>query len=316
MWFREKIGIIPPNPIIALYTKTPTSIRLLWCLRAGIVTLLCLIASGVSILHSGFREIPKNHAITVVLDISRSMLAEDLHPNRISVAKDAINQFLQSWQQGSISVIIFAGQPFISIADSRDTEGISRYIQSIHPSMILQEKPGLSGTNIGDALLLATETFHDDSAGCSVILVTDGNANIGINPKNAIEVLKNKGITLFSIGIGTKTTDPLFYTDINGQKNYFLDEEGNAIVNDLDEAFLTELSESTGGKYFSAESSAILADTLARIHSKIKAETTIEPYREKKDLTLFLVGLLIVVCTIEYSVRWYIRKKYLHIITF
>lgn len=115
---------------------------------------------------------------------------------------------------------------------------------------IKQEIPGFSGTAIGDALLLAEDALGTTDQGKErkkiIILVTDGEANTGIDPKIAGEYVKNAGNTIYTIGIGDPKGTELYTTDQRGKRQYFLDENGKPIRASIDEALLRKLAEDTG----------------------------------------------------------------------
>lgn len=117
-------------------------------------------------------------------------------------------------------------------------------IESLSPNSIRQEIPGLSGTNIGDAILLAN-TELEKQQNTSIILLTDGSANIGNNPEESAKLSHQKNIKIFTIGIGAKTNQPLSYTDQNGHTQYFYDEKGERIYGDIDELQLQKIANIT-----------------------------------------------------------------------
>ena len=104
--------------------------------------------ASVNILTHGYVDRPIEPLTTIVFDVSRSMLAEDVLPSRIAVAKNALGDFLLGAKNRKINLIIFSGKPFLLVSHSSDTAGMLRLVRSITPYSILQEKPGLSGTNI------------------------------------------------------------------------------------------------------------------------------------------------------------------------
>lgn len=186
LWYlfgREKIGATHPNALIAKYLRTPKTIWLLWLIRILMISSLVAIIAGVSIVRTSTREQRIPQDIMIVFDISLSMLAEDISPSRITVAKSVVRDFISERQSDRIGLIIFAGKPFISVPFSTDYSGISSIVSGLSPDLIRQDLPGLSGTNIGDALLLANMAYSGSrSQAKSIILLTDGRANIGIDP--------------------------------------------------------------------------------------------------------------------------------------
>ena len=129
------------------------------------------------------------------------MIAEDIAPNRITVAKNVLNNFIQNREDATFSVILFAGKPFTVIKNSMDISGITHFIESITSEYIQQDKAELSGTNIGDALLLAHLEFSETSGEKSIILITDGSANIGIDPLKSLDEIKKSQIPIYTVGI-------------------------------------------------------------------------------------------------------------------
>ncbi len=87
------------------------------------------------------KKIPENNTIMIVFDISRSMLAEDISPNRMAVAKNAIKSFIAERKDDKLALIIFSGKAFLVVAPSTDKAGIEAFVENITPEYILQEKP-------------------------------------------------------------------------------------------------------------------------------------------------------------------------------
>lgn len=126
--------------------------------------------------------------IAIVLDISKSMLAEDVEPNRIEAAKRNISEFVDSRNTDRIGLIVFAGKPFGLSPLTFDHDSLQTIIAKMGTESIRQELEGLSGTNIGDALLLALQNLKNAESSDAkrekiILLVTDGEANLGIDPR-------------------------------------------------------------------------------------------------------------------------------------
>ena len=193
--------------------------------------------------------------ILLVVDLSKSMLAEDILPSRLSVARSALSNFVSSRTSDRIALIGFAGKPFLMSPLTDDREGLQSIISLLGVDSIRQELAGLSGTAIGDALLLGTESLSDRSRERVMILLTDGEANVGIDPRAATVYTKEAGIRTYTIGLGsTKGTD-LYTTDANGRKQYFLDSSGVPIKARVDEALMRYIADTTSGVYANALSS-------------------------------------------------------------
>ncbi len=128
IFFREKIGIIHPNALIAKNLKTPKSIWILWIIRTILIISIISALAGIQLVQTITTKTKISQDIIIVFDISLSMLAEDLHPNRIEVAKSMVNNFIRSRTDDRIGLIIFAGKPFIQSSFSTDYRGIANMV--------------------------------------------------------------------------------------------------------------------------------------------------------------------------------------------
>ena len=214
------------------------------------IAILVSVVAGTTHVSSVTRAVRIPQDIMIVFDISLSMLAEDVSPSRITVAKNVVRNFISSRTGDRIGLIIFSGKPFVSIPFSTDYRGISSIISGLSPYLIRQEIPGLSGTNIGDALLLANMAYSGShSKTKSIILLTDGRANIGIDPLLSATESRDSRISIFPIGVGSSSGSDLYYTDTYGQRTYFYDTSGRRLQSDLDEPMMRGLADITGGDY-------------------------------------------------------------------
>ncbi len=302
-FFREKIGYTPPNNLVSKYLKTPFSVYVLWCIRASMALCITLILMGIHI-DKNFntdKEITGTSTV-IVLDISLSMLAEDVPPNRIEKAKEIIHTFLTREKWEKIGLIVFAGKPIVLSPFSTDTSGIENIVKNISPYMIRQEDDWLSGTAIGDAILLAEKMLETQTGRRDIILITDGRANVWINPKDIVDnsVIKS---TIFTIGIGKSGTGDLFYTNREWKKQFLYDGSGNILKTDIDSTSLGYIAGKTKGKYFSGELSDILS-------------TSPKDYKNpviKKDipLTWYIIFICIILFIAERGLVIWIVRNYL-----
>lgn len=254
LFFRERIGYVWPNALMQKYKRTPWKIWILWFLRWIIVSVV------IFLIFSPTRTIEKNllerekHNILILLDISRSMLAEDILPSRIEAAKSTIRSFANDRAADNFWLIVFAGKPFFSMPFSQDTRGIASIIENITPSYIRQELPWLSWTAIGDALLLGNQTLSGMTGKSSIVLITDGRANIGIDPLLAADETASLGYPVYTIAIWGSGSEALTYTDpYSGKRITLEDENGKPLKGDIDESLLRTISERTHGAYFHAQ---------------------------------------------------------------
>ena len=311
-FFREKYWFIHPNHIVANYLNNKKKIIYLWLIRFLTVVVLVLTIADIVYTYTKTTNKAVSNTIMIIFDISLSMLAEDMSPNRIETAKSVITDFISKRTNDKIGLIIFAGQPFVSIPFSSDISGIKNIVKNISPYLIRQDLPWLSGTNIGDAILLANLSFSWISRWeKSIILITDGRANLGIDPFKAAIDSKNSNIKIYPIGIGSKNQTELSYTNTYWEKIYFKDEKGNRIISDLDEQGLKKLSQETWGEYFHADNKLSLNDVFSQIEERISQERETITMAKSISLDIFLLLLFITLLAIERHMTTSIIKKHI-----
>lgn len=233
--------------------------------------------------------------IVFVFDISKSMLAEDIVPNRMDAAKRVLANFVAKRQGDRFGLVIFAGKPFLLSPLTSDLEAFSAILSKVTTDSIHQEIPGLSGTNIGEALLLASETLTGTTSDKNVVLVTDGEANVGIDPKPVAKFLAERNVKIHSIGIGDPKGIDLYVTDkTTGEKTFFLGPDGKPIRAILDAELMAFISTTTSGTFANASDAAGLEkifDALDRATKKESTMETVKRYSSAKMPFLLLVAL-------------------------
>ena len=230
--------------------------------------------------------------IVIVLDISDSMLIEDMKPfNRLESAKQTIAQFVKQRVSDRIGIVVFAGEAFTLIPPTLDYQLILDRIARIETAANAHIK---DGTAIGVGMASGAARLKDSQAKSRVmIFMTDGENNSGmIDPETGLEIAKGYGIKIYSIGVGRSgpTKLPVYTQGFNGRQKHYQNFEST--VND---ELLTQMATVTGGKYFRASKE----DSLSGVFSEInKLETTkIEDNKYVRFDEFFpqfiLVGLLL-----------------------
>ena len=306
----KKYGQPLPNQIIAKFGVKPKGRKIYLLLRFFAITILCAILANGTISMNITKKIPEKNAIMIVFDISRSMLAEDISPSRMAVAKNAIKSFIAERKDDKLSLIIFSGKAFLVVAPSTDRAWIEAFVNNITPEYILQEKPWLSGTNIGDALLLAKIELDKIVGKKNIILMTDGSANVGSDPEKVASEIAKSQIPIYTIGIGKKDNNPLTYTDLNGQKNFFYDANGEKIIGDLDDELLQKIAIMTGWRYYSAENISDLQNAFNETNANISNNEIEETKLQKFSLTPILLFLFFGALWLESIQRRKFLEKY------
>lgn len=239
---------------------------------------MCILANPVS--SSVRTDISKKGIdIAIVFDISKSMLAEDIKPNRIEAAKKVMSDFVSRFTSDRLAIVLFAGKPFLSTPLTFDYTALVSAVEQMTTDSIRQDIPGLSGTAMGDGLLVALDTLKGDDKDLTnqvrkkvVIVLTDGEANMGINPTIAAKLAKEQGVKIYTLGIGDPAGTELYVTDRFGTKQYFLDQTGKPIRATLDEKTLISIADITGGKYYNAKDGDSLSSVFKELEKLTKTE--------------------------------------------
>ncbi|NLY74476.1 MAG: VWA domain-containing protein [Firmicutes bacterium] len=226
--------------------------------------------------------------IILTLDVSTSMLAEDFKSggkriNRLEIVKQVTREFIAKRPNDRIGVVVFAGRPYILAPLTWDHDWINNRINELKIGDIED------GTAIGTALTNAVKRLHESEAESKVvILLTDGNNNAGeISPETAAQAAKELGVTVYTIGAGSRGLVPYPVIDAWGQKRYQMVE-----IN-LDEELLQKIADTTGGRYFRATDTESLKTIFQRIDRMEKTEVEMAKYSEYRDLyPYFLMAAL------------------------
>lgn len=208
--------------------------------------------------------------IVLCIDVSRSMLAEDIKPNRLEVAKQRIREFVRLRPTDRISVVIFSEKVFTLLPLTTDPALIDQVLSEITIGYLG------SGTNIGDGLALSVaRALNSETKNKVIVLLTDGVANVGtMTPLQAAEEAKKNGIKVYTIGLGTDEDAKIPVGNGVFGTQYQLIPGGS-----IDYKVLREISEMTGGKFYPAKSDEalklILSDIQKLEKTKIKVNNLI-----------------------------------------
>lgn len=224
--------------------------------------------------------------IVMAVDISSSMLAEDLKPNRLISAKKVATQFISSRPNDNIGLVVFAGESFTQCPLTINHSELINLLNGIESGMIED------GTAIGSGLATSVNRIKDSKAKSKVIiLLTDGSNNRGqIAPSTAGEIAKSFGIRVYTIGVGSRGTAPYPF-----QTPYGIQYQDIEV--DIDENSLKEIAEQTGGIYFRATDSRSLASIYNEIDQLEKTKIQVKEFSKKEELYHWFI-LVLVVCLI------------------
>lgn len=242
--------------------------------------------------------------IVIALDVSDSMLIEDMKPlNRLEAAKDTIKKFIEKRSSDRIGLIVFAGESFTLVPPTLDYQMILDRAAEIDTAANAHIK---DGTAIGVALANAAGRLKDSNAKSRVIIfMTDGENNSGtIDPETALEIAKGYGIKIYSIGIGKDgpTRIPIYQRDVFGQK-FKTYQPFQSTVN---EELLGKMASETGGKYYRASKEDSLKGVFDEINSLEKTKIDVNKYTRYKEKykNYLLIAILLYFASVILSYTW------------
>ena len=228
--------------------------------------------------------------MVVALDVSNSMLATDVSPNRLSKAKMLVSRMADKMSNDKIALVIFAGQGFIQLPITSDFVSAKMFLDAISPSMIPAQ-----GTNIGEAIRLSMGSFtNQKNVERAIVIITDGEDQAEEAQKMASEAAK-KGIHIFVLGIGS----PKGSTIPTKDGNTLRDREGNIVITKLNEAMASSIAAAGNGVYIHVDNSNIAQERLSYELNKLEknklGSTTYAEYAEQFPLVAFLALVVLAV---------------------
>jgi Ca-activated chloride channel family protein len=231
--------------------------------------------------------------VIIALDVSNSMLAEDIQPDRLTRAKQALTRLIDNLDNDKIGLIVFAGDAYTQIPITSDYISAKMFLTAINPEMVPKQ-----GTAIGSAIELGMRSFSPgEGKSKAMIIITDGE-NHEDDPVAAAEEASKAGIVIHTIGIGSVEGVPVPVT-INGRRDYLKDPEGNTVITKLDEDILKKIAVTASGNYVRASNTNIgLDEIFSEIRKMKKEDMESTMYTEYNDqFQIFAVISLVLLFT-------------------
>ena len=236
--------------------------------------------------------------IILTMDVSTSMLARDFTPDRISASKDIAIEFISQRPSDRLGIVVFAGESFTQCPLTTDRATLINMMKEVQTDLIED------GTAIGNGLATAVARMKDsDAKSRVVILLTDGVNNRGeISPQMAAEIAKTYGVRVYTIGVGA-----------NGMAPYpVMTPWGVEVQNvkvEIDEKLLSEIAESTGGRYSRATDNTKLAEIYSEINKMEMARTTIDSFPVYKELFGVYALLALIALLLEMFLKYFVIRR-------
>jgi Ca-activated chloride channel homolog len=247
----------------------------------------------------------KGADLVIALDVSNSMLSQDIRPDRLTRAVQGISKLVDRLEGDRIGIVVFAGKAYVQLPITTDYAAAKMFLSTISTQMVPSQ-----GTAIGDAIELSVKSFNEDDRSKAIIMITDGENHEG-NVLESAKVATEKGIKIFTIGMGSPDGSPIpLFDQFGRQTGYKTDRQGQVIVSKLDETTLQQLASAGNGIYVRASTGQ---DGLGRILEEINAlekqEIETKMFSEYEGrfqyfLALSLIFLLLELIIPERKSRW------------
>lgn len=275
-------------PLMPLYSSSRETLKFVVLL---LVIFFTIIGAAGPQFGSKLKQVQKEGIeIEILLDVSNSMLAEDIKPNRLERAKLAISRMVDKLSNDKVGLIVFAGDAYVQLPITTDYSATKLFLSNIDTDVV-----PVQGTAIGKAIDLAAKSFTtDQSASKAIIIITDGENHQDDAVKAAKSALA-KGINVFAIGMGQEQGVPI----PDGKGGYRKDGSGNTVVSKLDEAMLKQIVSAGEGVYIRATNTDIgleaILDEIGEMKTGLLEERIYTDYDDKFPYFLWVALFLALV---------------------
>ena len=267
-----------------------------WILQGALALLIVMLARpqmGTKINHEkrvGIETI-------IAMDISNSMRAEDIVPNRLDRSKMMVENLVDHFTNDKIGLIVFAGDAFVQLPITSDYVSAKMFLSSIDPSMMASQ-----GTDIARAIEMASHSFtQEEGIGKAIVVITDGEDHEG-GAVEAAEAAKKNGMRVYVLGVGSTQGAPI---PVPGTGNYMQDNMGNTVMSALNEDMCKQVAQAGGGAYIHVENNSAAQEQLDNELDKLaKKETSTAVYSEFDEQfqafgVLALLLLILEICIFD-----------------
>jgi Ca-activated chloride channel family protein len=268
------------------------------------VIVLVILAWAMPRMGRGMRIVKREGSdVVIALDISASMYAEDLVPDRMEVAKRGMSSLVSQLVDHRIALVGFAGDAFVHCPLTLDHGALVMFLDFLRPGLVSEQ-----GTDISRAIEESLRALDTSDKGRSIVLVTDGEDH-GQGLDEAIALAKERGVRIFAVGVGTEAGEPIPLKDAEGNVlDYKRDERGDVVVSRMDPATLRRLARETGGDTYvltlGGKEISQIVRAITSLEKGVLEERSFESYLELFQVPLGLALLLLVIeCFVGDRVR-------------
>lgn len=262
-----------------------------WLVTAALVMVIFMLARPQ--FGSKMETVKRQGVETVVaLDISNSMLAQDVTPSRLEKSKKLVSRLVETFNNDKVAMIVFAGEAFTQLPITSDYISAKMFLETISPSLITTQ-----GTDIRGAIGLAMKSFTpNEGVGRAIVLITDGENHEG-GAVEAAQQAAEKGVRVFVLGVGSPDGSPI---PVEGTNDFRRDKDGNVVVTKLNEQMCQEIAKVGNGMYVRVDNTNNAERALnAEINKLAKADVETQVYTEFDEQFDVLAWLALVLLAVD-----------------
>ena len=238
----------------------------------------------------------KGVELIIALDVSNSMKAQDIKPNRLERAKRAIAKLTDRLKNDKIGLIVFAGQAYVQLPITADYSSAKLFLETITTDVV-----PVQGTAIGAAIEMGIKSFSPSFQGSKAIIVITDGENHEDDAVGAAKKAQEKGIVVHTIGMGLPQGAPIPLTE--GGSDFLKDKSGSIVVTKLDEPMLTQIAEAGAGSYIRANNAEVgLNNLFNEIEKMQKTEMESREYSEYNDQFAVFLSLAFILILIDFMI--------------
>lgn len=229
----------------------------------------------------------KGVELIIALDVSNSMLSEDIKPNRLERAKRSISKMIDQLHNDKIGLIVFAGDAYMQVPVTTDYSAVKMFLSTIDTDIVPRQ-----GTAVGSAINLALNSFDSESElEKALIIISDGEDHEG-NAIDAAKTAEKEGVLIHTIGIASREGGPIPLRESDGEVEYQKDQEGNTVISKLDQTMLKKIAATGNGTYVRASNSRTgLNKIYDEIGEMTQKEIESKQYTDYEHRFQYLLGL-------------------------
>jgi Ca-activated chloride channel family protein len=299
-WKRRKIKALGDTKIVGLMmpARAPWRSHIKFFLNIFAIASLIIAIANPQI-GSQLEKVKRQGIdIMIALDVSNSMMAQDIKPNRLERAKQSISRLIDDMENDRIGLIVFAGKAYTQLPITTDYTAAKLMLSTVSTNLV-----PVQGTSIGEAIEQSISSFNTEKSGKAIIIITDGE-NHDENAMEMVDEAAEKGIRIFTIGLGLPKGAPIPEMREGAIAGFKKDRLGSTIITRLDETMLQQIAEAGKGIYVRANNSQIglnkIFDEIKRLEQNTYDVTS---YSDYEDRFQYFIGITMVLIFINFIIN-------------